>query len=55
LNGQLEQATILPEDTGAPPKQVVVDLGFRGVDADNPGIQSIHRGKFKSLTAQQRR
>jgi IS5 family transposase len=54
-NEQLEQATILPEDTGAQPKQVVVDLGFRGVDADNPGIQSIHRGKFKSLTAQQRR
>ena len=29
LNEQLEQATILTEDTGAKPKQVVVDLGFR--------------------------
>ena len=32
-----------------------MDLGFRGVDADNPGVEIIHRGKFKSLTAQQRR
>lgn len=32
LNEQLEQATILTEDTGAKPKQVVVDLGFRGVE-----------------------
>ncbi len=55
LNEQLEQATILTEDTGAKPKQAVVDLGFRGVDAANPGIQIIHRGKFKSLTQQQRR
>jgi hypothetical protein len=22
---------------------VVVDLGYRGVDADNPGVQIIHR------------
>jgi len=52
---QLEQVTILIEDTGAKPKQVTVDLGFRGVDAANPGIQIIHRGKLKSLTDQQRR
>jgi len=55
LNEQLEQVRILTEDTATKPKQVVVDLGFRGVDADNPGVQIIHRGKFKSLTAQQRR
>ena len=55
LAEQLEQATILTEDTGGRPKQVVVDLGFRGVDAANPGVQIIHRGKFKSLTDQQRR
>lgn len=41
--------------TGAKPKQVVVELGFRGVDAANPCVQIIHRGKFKSLTQQQRR
>jgi IS5 family transposase len=26
-----------------------VEPGFRGVDAANPGVQIIHRGKFKSL------
>lgn len=55
LNEQLEQVTILTQDTGAKPRQVVVDLGFRGVDAANPGVAIIHRGKFKSLTQQQRR
>lgn len=55
LNEQLEQVTILTEDTGAKPRQVIVDLGFRGVDADNPGVEIIHRGKFKGLTNQQRR
>ena len=33
----------------------VVDLGYRGVDADNPGIEIIHRGRYKSLSKQQRR
>lgn len=55
LAEQLEQVTILTEDTGAKPKQVTVDLGFRGVDAANPGVEVIHRGKLKSLTDQQRR
>jgi IS5 family transposase len=55
LAEQLEQVAILTEDVVAPPRQVVVDLGFRGVDADNPGVELIHRGKIKSLTQQQRR
>ena len=55
LSAQLEQTGILLEDVGRAPKQVVVDLGFRGVDADNPGVQIIHRGKFKSMTQQHRR
>jgi len=55
LAAQLEQTTILLEDTGKQPKQVFVDLGYRGVDADNPGVEIIHRGKAKSLTQQQRR
>ena len=55
LAEQLEQVKILTEDTGGSPKQVVVDLGFRGVDAANPGVEIIHRGRFKSLTDQQRR
>ena len=33
----------------------MVDLGYRGVDRDNPDVEIIHRGKYKSLTAQQRR
>ena len=55
LNEQLEQTRILLEDTGKMPKQVVVDLGYRGVDQDNPHVEIIHRGKYKSLTQQQRR
>jgi IS5 family transposase len=43
LSAQLEQTRILLEDVGREPKEVVVDLGFRGVDRDN------------SLTKQQRR
>ena len=30
-------------------------LGFRGIDRDNPHVEIIHRGKYKSLTKQQRR
>ncbi len=55
LAAQLEQTTILLQDLQRSPKQVIVDLGFRGVDADNPGVQIIHRGKYKSLTSQERR
>lgn len=55
LNEQLEQTTILLENTGKAPKQVIVDLGYRGVDKDNPTMEIIHRGKYKSLTKQQRR
>ena len=43
------------QDLARSPTQVIVDLGFRGVDADNPGIDIIHRGKFKTLTAPQKR
>ena len=55
LSAQLEQRRILLEDVGRSPKDVVVDLGFRGVDCDNPLVEIIHRGKYKSLTKQQRR
>ena len=54
LRAVLEQATNLMQDLGVKLKQVVADLGFRGVDADNPDKQIIHRGKFKSLSAQQK-
>lgn len=55
LAAQLEQTTNLLQDLERSPKQAIVDLGFRGVDADNPGVEIIHRGKYKTLTAQQRR
>ena len=50
----LEQATNLTQDVGLKIKHIVVDLGFRGVDADNPHREIIHRGKFKSLSKQQK-
>ena len=50
LSAQLEQTTNLLQDLGRAPTQVIVDLGYRGVDADNPGVQIIHRGKYKSLS-----
>jgi transposase, IS5 family len=55
LAEQLEQVRNLCQDIGVQPKIAVVDLGYRGVDADNPGVEIIHRGRFKSLTALQRR
>jgi transposase, IS5 family len=55
LAAQLEQTNNLMQDVGRTPKQVIVDLGYRGVDADNPGVQIIHRGKYKSLTSLQRK
>ena len=55
LDRQLAQTTILLADTGRVPKQVIVDLGYRGADKDNPTVEIVHRGKFKSLTAEQRR
>lgn len=57
LHAQLEQTAILLEALpGSPrPKTAVVDLGLRGVDTEVAPVQIIHRGKYKSLTAAQRR
>jgi len=55
LSAVLEQATNLTQDLGLKLKHIVVDLGFRGVDADNPDKEIIHRGKFKSLSAKQKK
>ena len=54
LSAALEQVTNLTQDLPVKLKHIVVDLGFRGVDADNPDKQIIHRGKFKSLSPQQK-
>ncbi len=50
----LEQTTNLMQDLGLKLKHIVLDLGFRGVDADNPDKEIIHKGKFKSLSKQQK-
>jgi transposase, IS5 family len=55
LSAAIEQATNLMQDVPAKIKQIVADLGFRGVDDDNPDMEIIHRGKIKSLTLQQRK
>lgn len=55
LSAQLEQTTNLLQDLGRSPRQVVVDLGYRGVDEDNPGVQISHCGKYKSLTDHEKR
>ncbi|MBS3911543.1 MAG: transposase [Hydrogenophaga sp.] len=55
LREQLEQAGILMQDTGIKPTTAYVDLGYRGVDGDNPGVDINHRGKAKSLTPQEKK
>lgn len=55
LCAQLEQTCALLQDLGVTPKTAVVDLGYRGVDGDIAPLEFIHRGKYKSLNAQQRR
>ena len=55
LSEQLEQATILMQDSRAKPVTAFVDLGYRGVDADNPDVHIVHRGKAKRIREQERR
>lgn len=45
----LEQASNLMQDITSNINVVVAGLGFRGVDAENPGKEIVHRGKLKSL------
>lgn len=55
LHAQMEQAAILMQDRAPKPTKVFVDLGYRGVDADNPELRIVHRGKPKRLTPQERK
>ena len=55
LNEQLEQATILMQDSAAKPVTAFVDVGYRGVDADNPQVRIVHRGKSKRISEQDRK
>jgi IS5 family transposase len=52
LQEQLEQASILSDSTI---KDVYVDLGYRGVDQQNPTVSIKHRGKYKRLSDKERR
>jgi IS5 family transposase len=55
LAAQITQCNGLIERSGKVVKQAVVDLGYRGVDADNPGVEVVHRGRIKSMSKAQRR
>ncbi|WP_316679626.1 IS5 family transposase, partial [Ralstonia chuxiongensis] len=57
LHAQLEQTTILLQDLPGSPKPhtAIVDLGYRGVDAEVAPVEVIHRGKHKRLDPRQRR
>ncbi len=54
LAAQLEQTTTLLQDIGVKPTTAVVDLGYRGVDAQIAPVQLVHRGRSKTLSAAQR-
>jgi len=54
LQSQLEQATILMQDTHHQPATAFADLGYRGVDADNTSVRIVHRGKSKRISEQER-
>jgi IS5 family transposase len=55
LHEQIEQSTILMQGLSVKPEVVYADLGYRGVDKDNPDIEIKHRGKDKRLTDEERR
>jgi hypothetical protein len=46
---------ILMQGLGVKPEVIYADLGYRGVDKDNPGVEIKHRGKDKRLTEDERR
>ncbi len=50
LNEQWEQATILMQDIWSKPATVFVDLGYRGVDADNPDVHEARPSGSASRT-----
>ncbi|SMG02936.1 Mobile element protein [Burkholderia singularis] len=57
LAGQVEQTRLLLETVSGHPKPVAVlnDLGYRGVDAEIASTKLIDRGKYKTLSARQRK
>lgn len=55
MKAALTQVAALICDIPATIKTVVADLGYRGVDKDNPEVEILHRGKIKSMNREQRR
>ncbi len=55
LAAQISQCNELIQAAGSEVKQAFVDLGYRGVDVDNPGIDVIHRGRIRSMSERQKR
>ena len=55
LASQISQCNELIKAAGSEVKQAFVDLGYRGVDADNPDVEVVHRGRIKSMSEQQKR
>jgi IS5 family transposase len=43
------------QDSAVEPTTAFVDLGYRGVDAQNRDVRIVHRGKSKRLSAQERK
>jgi IS5 family transposase len=53
LHEQIEQTTILLQDSGIKPTTAVVDLvGYHGVDAESPELTITHRSKANRLDAE---
>jgi transposase, IS5 family len=55
LAAQIGQCNELIKGAGTAVKQAFVDLGYRGVDAQNPGLEVVHRGRFGSMSKLKKR
>ena len=55
LREQLEQSAILMQDCQIKLATAFVDLGYRGVEADNPDVGIVHRGKARQLSQAERK
>lgn len=55
LNEQLEQASNLMQDCRSKPVTAFVDLGYRGVDAGNLEVHTMHWGKSKRINEPERK
>ena len=55
MRGQVEQSKIQMQGLGVKPELVYADLGYRGVNKDNQGVEIKHQGKDKRLSDEERR